>query len=293
MAEGWYNLAVCLRKEGDADGALQSLQEAITHQPEYFRAYDALATLLYQLGRMHDAAEIYGQWSARDPSNAKARHMAAATSGHDPPSRASDDYVQDLFDSAAHGFDANLEQLGYRVPQIIASALARLTADSPLPAVLDAGCGTGLCGPLIRAQCRSLVGVDLSQRMIDRARARGCYDELVTAELSAFMRSRVDAFDAVICADTLVYFGPLDEPLSAARETLRPSGLLIFTLEASRTDDSTDHRLEFHGRYSHSEAYVRRIVPATGFELETLSRETLRQERLEHVVGSIVIARRR
>jgi predicted TPR repeat methyltransferase len=292
-AEGWYNLGICLRNEGDANGALESLREAVTRQPDYFRAYDALAMTLYQLGRVRDAAEVYGQWAALDPSNSKARHMAAATSGKNAPSRASDDYVQDLFDNAAGGFDTNLEQLGYRAPQITAEALAHWTKDRPLHTVLDAGCGTGLCGPLIRTLCRSLIGVDLSQKMIDRARARGCYDELIAAELSAFMRSRVDVFDAVVCADTLVYFGPLDEPLTAARETLHESGLLIFTLEALTADDDADHRLEFHGRYAHSHAYVRRILPATGFELETTSRETLRQERFQDVIGYLVVARRR
>jgi predicted TPR repeat methyltransferase len=268
-----------------------SLREATAREPDYFRAYDALATMLYQLERIREAAEVYSQWSARDPSSSKARHMAAATSGQNVPSRASDDYVQDLFDSAAGSFDANLKQLGYRAPEIVATALAGSATD-PLPAVLDAGCGTGLCGPLIRAHSQKLVGVDLSQKMIDRARARGCYDELVTAELSAFMRSRPNDFDAVICADTLVYFGALDEPLSAARETLHPAALLIFTLEALSLDGA-DHRLELHGRYTHSEAYVRRILPASGFDLQRMSRETLRQERLQSVIGYLVIACRR
>jgi predicted TPR repeat methyltransferase len=209
------------------------------------------------------------------------------------PSRASDEYIQALFDSSAAGFDTNLEQLGYRAPEMVAAAFARCTIGRPLLAVLDGGCGTGLCGPLVRAHCSSLAGVDLAQKMIDRARERAVYDELIAAELCAFMRSRPNAFDAVICADTLVYFGPLEEPLRAAHETLRPSGLLIFTLETLDADDDADHRLELHGRYAHSEPYVRRALNDAGFELETLTRETLRQERLQDVIGYLVTARRR
>jgi predicted TPR repeat methyltransferase len=290
-AEGWYNFAVCLRNEDDIDGAVRALREAVAREPDYFRAYDALATVLYQLGRKNEAAEIYAQWHARDPDDPKARHMAAATSGDEAPSRAPDDYVQTLFDPFAASFDVNLAQLGYRAPELAAAGLARWTTRSPLPAVLDAGCGTGLGGPLLRPLATTLVGLDLSERMIERARARGCYDELVVAELTTFMTTRHDAFDAIVCVDTLVYFGALEEPMSAARAALRNSGFLIFTVEAPASQDNVDHRLEFHGRYTHSEAYVRRVLSATGFEVQSLSREVLRQERLEQVNGYLVIAR--
>jgi len=314
FAEGWYNIGICLRDTGDLEGALDNLREAIARQADYFRAYEALAMLLYQLGRMREAAETYLEWSVRDPANSKARHMAAAASGQNVPSRASEDYVRDLFDSAAGKFDLNVEQLSYRAPELVAAALASHASERPLLAVLDAGCGTGLCGPLIRARCETLVGIDLSQKMIDQARARGCYDELIPAELTAFMQAHPNSFDAVVCADTLVYFGSLDEALNAARTTLRPSGLLIVTLEAliaSRNEDdrdagiesgvgenndgstSADHRLQFHGRYAHSEAYIRRVFGDTGFEVELLIREPLRKEALQDVAGYLVTARRR
>ena len=215
MGEGWYNLGICLRDEGDVEGAADALRAGIVHEPDYFRSYDTLAMLLYQLGRTQEAAGIYSTWVAREPGSAKARHMAAATSQQNVPPRAADEYVRDLFDSSAKSFDADLAKLNYRAPELVAFALAReaverrRSADASMTpalkligAVLDAGCGTGLCGPLVRSNCSHLTGVDLSPQMIERARARGCYDDLVTAELSAFMRSRGGAFDAIVCADT-------------------------------------------------------------------------------------------
>ncbi len=161
-----------------------------------------------------------------------------------------------------------------------------------LSTILDAGCGTGLCGPLVRSLCRSLVGVDLSSKMLARAQSRGCYDELVAAELVAFMRSRAGAFDAIVCADTLVYFGPLEEPLSAAREALRGGGPLVFTVEALATGEPADHKLELSGRYAHGERYLRRVLAGAGFVVGSLSHVTLREERSEGVVGYLVMARR-
>jgi predicted TPR repeat methyltransferase len=293
LAEGWYNLAVCQRRNGETESAVDSLQRAVASQPDYGRAYDLLATLLYQLGRPTEAAATYAQWHRHSPGDPEARHMAAASSGENVPGRASDEYVKSLFDRAARTFDSNLESLDYRAPQVVATALAHWAAvQLPLGSLLDAGCGTGLCGPLVRRCCKRLVGIDLSEKMLEHARERACYDELVAAELTAYLRSHRSQFDGVICADTLVYFGPLEDPLSAARDALRDSGILVFTVEASSDEHGPEHRLQSHGRYAHSESYLCRVVPAAGFRLSSLSRETLRQERGADVPGYLVVAHR-
>jgi predicted TPR repeat methyltransferase len=293
MAEAWYNLGICLRNEGAYDVAIGCLREALTRTPPFSGAYEALAMLLYELGRSQAAAEIATLWLARDPSNAKAQHVAASMSGSNVPPRASDDYVREHFDAAAAGFDDNLQQLEYRAPELVAAALKRMVGERALAVVLDAGCGTGLCGPLIRAMAVRLAGVDLSVKMIDRARTRSVYDELHVAELSTFLRANSEAFDAIVSADTLVYFGGLDEPLRAAQSALRRDGLLIFTLESLNGEAARDeHRLQFHGRYAHSETYVRRAVQDAGLAMESLCHETLRRERLEPVNGFVVTARR-
>jgi predicted TPR repeat methyltransferase len=292
MGEGWYNLGICLRDEGDVEGALAALRASIAHQQDYFRAHEALAALLYRLGRTDEAADVYREWASRDPGNPTARHMAAATSQQDVPARASDDYVRNLFDASAKSFDADLGRLGYRAPELVAAALARSTDGRVLPAILDAGCGTGLCGPLIRALCETLVGIDLSTKMLEHAKARGCYDELTAAELQAFMHSRPEAFDAIVSADTLVYFGALDEPLAAAHGALRPGGVLVFTLESLAADATSDYRLEAHGRYGHIEPYIRGTLQSAGLRVESLTVETLREERDSAVRGYVVVARR-
>jgi predicted TPR repeat methyltransferase len=290
MGEGWYNLGICLRDEGNVDGAVEALRASVAHEPNYFRAYEALAMLLYQLGKMPESADVYREWAARDPQNPKARHMAAATSQQDVPARAAEEYVRALFDSSARSFDADLEKLGYRAPGLVAAALTEAVGSRVLPNVLDAGCGTGLCGPLIRAKCGVLVGADLSAQMIERARSRDCYDDLVVADLVEFMRSRPSSFDAVLSADTLVYFGSLEAPFSAAREALRPEGILVFTLESLPMGNDDEYRLEAHGRFAHSESYVSRCLTESGFSPVTISRETLREERSKNVDGFLVVA---
>jgi len=127
--------------------------------------------------------------------------------------------------------------------------------------------------------------------MIERTRLRNCYDELVSSELTAFLLQRERAFDAIVSADTLIYFGALEHVFAAARQSLRGTGWLIFTVEALDPGLTDNYRLEVHGRYSHSESYLRRALAAADFGINALARDTFRKERDQAVAGFLVIAR--
>ena len=301
LSDGWFNVGLCLQREGDVDAAAEQFRKAIACAVPSSGAFGALSALYAEQGRLSESAQTVAEWARREPDHPVAAHMAAAASQGETPARASDAYVRILFDSLAEAFDRNLGGLKYRAPELVANALHAAAATRghvpqssqavpPFSAVLDAGCGTGLCGPRVRALCRTLVGVDLSPNMLAQAKRRGCYDELVNAELVAFMRARPAAFDAIVCADTLVYFGDLAEALSAARDALKKAGPLIFTVETLARDDGTDHRLGFSGRYAHSATYLRRVLAATGFEVQSIEREALRQERGSAAEGYVVRA---
>ena len=292
LGVAWYNLGICLRDEGEFAAAAEHFRTAIRRQPDLVRAYEYLALLLYRVGDFEQAAQVYGNWLECDPANPVARHMAAATSGMNTPERADEQYVVKIFDRFAAAFDHSLENLGYRAPEVVVSALAsHIAAPSGALDVLDAGCGTGLCGPLLRPLCKQLVGVDLSAKMIERAEKRGGYDELVVSELCEFMQSRQRRFDAVVSADTLEYFGALDQVSRAANHTLREGGLFLFTVEALPADATEPYKLLVHGRYAHSDQYVRGSLEAAGFEVLELRSEVLRMERLQEVAGYLVVAR--
>ena len=129
--------------------------------------------------------------------------MVAAASGRDVPARASDAYVQRTFDQFADSFDQVLQRLEYRAPQLLVDLVARVLGPGQGKLdVLDAGCGTGLCGALLKAWAHRLVGVDLSSKMVEKARLREVYDHLVVGELTAYLSTHAAAYDLVVSADT-------------------------------------------------------------------------------------------
>ncbi len=277
----------------DVEQAVACFRNAVRCDSSHMRARDALGIGLYMLGRQHEAIGVYREWLAREPDNPVPRHMLAACGGGVPPPRADDAYVRQVFNGFAESFDEQLlEKLNYRAPQVLIAALAdRLDPPRAALDVLDAGCGTGLCGPLIRPYARRLVGVDLSDGMLEKARLRGGYDELVEAELAAWLQAGSGAWDIVLSADTLIYFGELIPVLSAAHAVLRPGGWLAFTLELLEGDEDRIE-LSASGRYRHTRTYLERALMASGFVGAQITSESLRKEMGKPVAGWVVLVRR-
>jgi len=128
--------------------------------------------------------------------------------------------------------------------------------------------------------------------MLQKARQRSVYDELVTAELTAFITARPESYDLIVSADTLVYFGELEPVLTSVRSSLRPGGRFVFTLERMEKppDDSVGYRLNRHGRYTHSPAYVNGCVSKCGLRLLGSKSVDLREQAGRSVGGLLVTA---
>jgi predicted TPR repeat methyltransferase len=289
-APAWQNLGAALQSLQRGPEALQAFREAARLAPDSADMFRDLGSALYGEGRLKEAAEMYRRCLALAPDDARARHMLAACSGEGAPARASDDYVRAEFDHYASTFDASLARLEYRGPALVAQAVDEIAGDLPPETiVLDAGCGTGLCGPLLRGRASKLWGVDLSPSMVALARERGVYDELVVDELTRYLRQHVRTCDVIVSADTLVYFGDLGEVLAAAAAALRPGGVCIFTLERAEPGDApAGYRLNPHGRYSHTRDYVAGLLDDAGLVEPEIREISSRKEAKQWVPGWLV-----
>ncbi len=289
--DAYTNLGILMHSLQRTREAAACYCKVITLRPKHRDARRLLALAHCVLGEVSEAIKIYEQWLSEEPGDPVALHMRAACTGEEVPARASNAFVERTFDSFAASFESKLAQLSYRAPALV---LAMVQDSSLVPfkrlEVLDAGCGTGLCGPLVAPYARRLVGVDLSQGMLEHAKNKGVYDVLIKSELTDFLRDHTDAFDLIVAADTLVYFGDLTRVVAAAASALRPGGLFVFTLEHTADSGSgVEYRLELHGRYSHASAHVERLLAAVRLQ-SIIGHAELRTESGAPVAGLVVRA---
>jgi predicted TPR repeat methyltransferase len=292
--DAYNNLGIVLGQERRVEEAIACYHKVRELSPGHAEARRLLAHSYVTLGEIDKAIAIYEQWLRDEPGNPIATHMLAACTGQNVPIRAPDGYIETAFDAFATHFDTKLAQLHYRAPQIVAA----LVADSGVAAakaldILDAGCGTGLCGPLLAPYARRLVGVDLSSGMLEKAGQRGTYDELVKGELTAFIQGADAQYDVIVSADTLVYFGALEEVVGAAARALRPGGCLVFTVEeAVDAAAGATYQIATHGRYQHARAYLERVLDEARLQWYIVRAE-LRMESGYPVAGLAVRALKR
>ena len=314
QAERAYQTAISLEPESpDVYRLLSALYERQHMQVEAVRAYSAgyvvspretttpylLAKAYYVLGRLDEAAEVYRAWKVAEPDNPVPAHLFAACSGHSAddaaiPDRCSEAYVSMTFDDYADHFEGKLNALDYRGPHLLESLLVEHLSDGACLDVLDAGCGTGLCAPVLRPYARRLIGVDLSGAMLEIARQRGLYEELHKAEIETYLSHAAiaaDPYDLVACMDTLIYFGAIESLFTRFAASLKPDGWLIFTTEIC-AEGADPYQLNPSGRYSHSVSYLRDVMERCGLDCIVMDRQTLRTELQLAVAGVIVLARR-
>ena len=257
------------------------------------RTAEELLSMALTLGHDDIAAHCAAGWLAISPDNATARFMLSATAGAAAPVAAPADYLREHFDGFAPGFEATLvDRLGYNTPRVMRDALLPwLRQQQGALRILDAGCGTGLSGPVFRPFAAHLTGVDIAPGMLELAAAKGCYDALDAAELTAFLRAAAKGppFDLIVATDVVMYFGEVATLLDVAGAVLRPGGRFGFTVEAH---DQPGYRLYPTGRYKHARGFVEQRIARAGLLSRVVEPTVIRQEGGEPVTGWLFLAER-
>ncbi len=253
---------------GDNDSAAAMIEWTAASLPDPKPALVQGAVLFAESQQKDGALKLLQSAEAIGPLSGDERHIAAAVRG-DAESVYTPAEVTAQFDRHAETFDANLDGLRYAGPEIMERALAESGLDQKRGLdVVDAGCGTGLCGPVVRPVAGALTGIDLSPKMLEAAEARSCYDRLIAGDIKDIADTHAGAFDLLISADVLSYFGDLGDVLRSFRRSLRKGGAAIVIVETGM-DEPLDEGFELQpsGRYRHSSKYLLAGMRAAGFSL--------------------------
>ena len=261
---------------------------AATSGPDMDRVFKTALLYLDAGGHAEAARRVAEDWAAARPDDVEARHFRDAAAAR-PVERQPAELVTRHFDGVAATFETRMQSLDYDGPERMAALLAAWIAPEAALDVLDAGCGTGLCAPVLRPYARRLTGIDLSPRMLAQARARDLYDGLEVADLTSALDGQAAAWDLILAADVLPYFGRLEPLFAAAAKALTPGGWFAISTEA---DDDDGAVLRGNGRYAHGRAYVE-AAAAEGFELVAQVSAVLRREAGRPVAGDYFLLRRR
>src|SRR6202051_1790174 len=270
VADRRFDFARDLQLKGDLVAAADLLLQATELAPGFASAWFTLGEIREQLGERDAAVAAFRKAQMADPDDRHGASLRLMLLGAEPLSAMPPAYVRALFDQYAPKFEAALvDDLGYRGPALLFKAVLAARAAVRKPAffkrAIDLGCGTGLAATGFARKCDLFIGIDLSPRMIERARSTGLYAELEVADMVQGLSSKPEtSADLILAADAMVYIADLVPVLAEAERVLVYGGVLAFTTETHEAEGVT---IGEGLRYAHSADYVRAPVEAAGLKL--------------------------
>jgi predicted TPR repeat methyltransferase len=285
-AEAHRNLGVTLKGLGRLEESEASLRQTIALKPDYAEAHYNLGNTLKELGRLDEVEASYTQAIALKPDYAEAKHMLAALSG-ETTATAPRDYVEGLFDNYAAKFENSLvDSLEYKIPRVIAEMIIKDSKFDLLGSIMDLGCGTGLFGMEIKQFCEHLEGIDLSEKMLDKAKGKDVYNKLIKQDIVTYLSNESLNFDYFISTDVFIYIGDLYDVFRLIKSRNKTGGKLAFSTEDY---DGDGFFLEQSGRYSHSKKYIESLCKTFGYELRHFETQALRKEKNQYISGGLYL----
>jgi predicted TPR repeat methyltransferase len=133
------------------------------------------------------------------------------------------------YDEWAEDYEDDMLSLGYAIPAVAAGFVGRHVPVRGT--VLDAGAGTGLFGSILRVLgYEDLVGIDISERMLEKAGERDAYRILHRMVLGESLSFEDDSFSAAVSVGVFTTNHAPPEALHELVRVVEPGGWVIFSV---------------------------------------------------------------
>lgn len=135
-----------------------------------------------------------------------------------------------LYRDWAGTYDADFAAaMDYRLPEVTAAAFAEAGGAGP---VLDVGAGTGLLGVALAGRGIGPVdGLDISSEMLDAARAKGVYRDLMLADLTQALPVAAGSYAGITSSGTFTHGHVGPEALDGLLAAAAPGGLFSLSIK--------------------------------------------------------------
>lgn len=291
LAEAWSNMGLIHHRHGRLDQAEDCMKRSTALRDTPY-AWGVLAAIAEKRGRRDEAAAICRMILQNVPDHVESRFMLSRLEGA-PMEKAPAEMVRSMFDAYANRFERHLvDDLQYRTPEHLGAMIDRHLGGRRFGQVADLGCGTGLMAPFLGSRAESLVGVDLSPKMLEAAASRGLYGRLAEAEIVEFLRTDGGPFELIVAADVLVYLGDLGALFAAASAASTSPAWFALSIERPGPAEAGDWVLRSTGRYAHSADYLRRCAAAAGWAVVDLAEVVLRNDATGPIAGHVFLMQR-
>jgi predicted TPR repeat methyltransferase len=291
-ADRRYEYARAALEDCDGVAAADLFRQTLELVPDWPPAHFGLGEALALEGDSKGAAAAFARTLELAPEDALGASLRLARLGfHRAEDAMRPGFVAALFDEYAESFDNHLlEALGYRGPDVVVGALQevcdRLRRSLQFASGLDLGCGTGLMAKALEGHLGAIDGVDLSPRMVAKAKATGLYRNVHAGDATEMLRSSSDRYSLIVAADVFVYIGDLAPLFAAAASALTAEGLFGFTVQKAEGEGFI---LGGDLRHHHSAHYLRATAGSNGLTIHQLAECITRKDAGEDVPGLVAV----
>ena len=289
--------AKMLSENGDYGAAAGLMQNALDLVPNWAAGWFQLGEFAEKAGDQQRAMEAFRKVTEFDHNDMFGAGLKIAKIEGRTPALPPSAYVAAMFNDYASMFDEQLvEKLQYTVPAKLSALVnAHLGSGHKFFNAVDIGCGTGLFGAEIAADCYRLEGYDISDSMLAKAAAKKIYNQLGRADLSlppdqSGLFGSPRRADLVSAADVMIYLGDLKAAFANVAQLIKPDGVFAFSVE--KAADESGFELRPSLRYAHSETHVATMLAANGLETIATEEAVIRTDADEPITGLLFLARR-